>query len=584
MQAEGVFQTGHILNDTYRVVRLLGRGGMGCLYEVDHLRLPRKFALKVMSGPSTGSTEYMLRFRREAEILASLDHPNVVQVMDWNVTADHKPYLVMELLSGEDLSQLLQRCGALPPRVALSIFAQAVAALEVAHSHGITHRDLKPANIFLCKNGVVPHFTKVLDFGIAKRVHHTGGLVSSHLVLMGTPAYMSPEQARGDIAGVDSRSDQFSLALVLYEMLLGKPAYYRRHEPAMLTLCRVMQEDPPPLPDAAMNRAVMRALRKAPDDRYPTLSDMLNAVLAAGEVPPEQIEVPERTDRIAVRPVQSPKPPLKEGSVVRAVPKNAAAFPAVSDVEPPKKLEKSRMSRAHGVPIVALPPPVPVSAPSPDAPASSESPSVTPSGSGVLTDSASHDAAIQSASTQPKLPKIGPSLRRVWTIRAAVVLSAASGLALLFSRMQEPPNHSASQQALDAGDQSTQAQDLGQSAADLCTPADLAQVPPPSRVEPPIRTPRPSPRALIRMTGIDRDSPIGRYLADCVRVARVDPHRLTRSSIELQVDPQRVLHDNTKHAPTEQVDRMEHCLKGLPDTLAPKLKPFQEIKIFAVEE
>ena len=86
------------------------------------------------------------------------------------------------------------------------------------------------------------------------------------------------------------------------------------------------------------------------------------------------------------------------------------------------------------------------------------------------------------------------------------------------------------------------------------------------------------------MTGIDRDSPIGRYLADCVRVARVDPHRLTRSSIELQVDPQRVLHDNTKHAPTEQVDRMEHCLRGLPDTLAPKLKPFQEIKIFAVEE
>ena len=205
MQVESVFAPGHVLNDTYRVVRLLGQGGMGCLYEVDHLRLPRKFALKVLSAPSTGSSEYMLRFRREAEILASLDHPNVVQVMDWNVTQQHKPYLVMELLSGEDLSQLLTRTGALLPQVALSIFAQAVAALEVAHSHGITHRDLKPANIFLCKNGVVPHFTKVLDFGIAKSMQHVSGLVSSHLVLMGTPAYMSPEQARGDQAGVDAQ-------------------------------------------------------------------------------------------------------------------------------------------------------------------------------------------------------------------------------------------------------------------------------------------------------------------------------------------------------------------------------------------
>jgi hypothetical protein len=173
MHAEGVFQAGHILNDTYRVVRLLGRGGMGCLYEVDHLRLPRKFALKVMSGPSTGSTEYMLRFRREAEILASLDHPNVVQVMDWNVTADHKPYLVMELLSGEDLSQLLQRCGALPPRVALSIFAQAVAALEVAHSHGITHRDLKPANLELRR--CLPYRLPLPRLGRVRKFWRAGG-------------------------------------------------------------------------------------------------------------------------------------------------------------------------------------------------------------------------------------------------------------------------------------------------------------------------------------------------------------------------------------------------------------------------
>lgn len=580
MQAEGVFQAGHILNDTYRVVRLLGRGGMGCLYEVDHLRLPRKFALKVMSGPSTGSTEYMLRFRREAEILASLDHPNVVQVMDWNVTSDHKPYLVMELLSGEDLSQLLQRCGALPARVALSIFAQAVAALEVAHSHGITHRDLKPANIFLCKNGVVPHFTKVLDFGIAKRVHHTGGLVSSHLVLMGTPAYMSPEQARGDVAGVDSRSDQFSLALVLYEMLLGKPAYYRRHEPAMLTLCRVMQEDPPPLPDPAMNRAVMRALRKAPDERYPSLSDLLSAVLAAAEVPPEQIEVPERTDRIAVRPVQSPKQPAKEGSMLRAASNIAAVLPTESEPPPHRNVDKSRFSRALGVP--ALPPSFPAKG-SVDAPASSESPSETPSGSGAVISPSAPELALQSANTQPKLSALAGSLRLGWRPYAAALSVFCAGLILIYSRGR-PASQERTGAATDTEESTAPLSDLGQSAPDLCSQPDSVLDMSPPKPEPLPRAVRTPQRLLVRMSGVDRDSPIGKYLLDCVRLGRVDLHRLLRSPIELQVDPNRMLHDVTQHAPRDQSDRLEHCLKGLPDALSLKLKPFKEIKIYAQEE
>ena len=588
MQAEGVFQTGHILNDTYRVVRLLGRGGMGCLYEVDHLRLPRKFALKVMSGPATQSPEYMLRFRREAEILASLDHPNVVQVMDWNVTAENKPYLVMELLAGEDLSQLLQRCGALPPRVALSIFAQAVAALEVAHSHGITHRDLKPANIFLCKNGVVPHFTKVLDFGIAKRIHQTGGLVSSHLVLMGTPAYMSPEQARGDVAGVDARSDQFSLALVLYEMLLGKPAYYRRHEPAMLTLCRVMQEDPAVIPDPAMNRAVMRALRKAPDDRYPSLSDMLSAVLAAAEVPPEQIEVPERTDRVSVRPVQAQKPTLKESSVVRSVSKIAAAHPAVADEAPAKKADRSRVSRFIGLPVVSLPS---ASARSSDPPASSESPSETPSASGVVItpsasgspSSADYVSAMQSASTQPKLSALVHSFRSGWGLRVMMVSALAVLPLLVFVRPQKEDQTATQPNTLDA-ESSESLSDLGPREPDLCAKVVSAPEQAATKTDVPVRASRVASRLLVRFKGAQRDSPLGTYLLDCVRIGKVDLHRLLRSSIDLQVDNSRGLHDVTPHASKDQVDRIEHCLKGLPDSIASKLKPFQEIKIYAIEE
>lgn len=137
-----MFATGHILNDTYRIERLLGRGGMACVFVVAHVRLPRRFALKVITAPTAQGSDFSLRFRREAEILAGLDHPNLVNVIDWNTTPEGLPYLVMELLSGEDLAQCLGRTGALPVKVALSIFVQVAEALQVAHAQGIIHREL----------------------------------------------------------------------------------------------------------------------------------------------------------------------------------------------------------------------------------------------------------------------------------------------------------------------------------------------------------------------------------------------------------------------------------------------------------
>jgi eukaryotic-like serine/threonine-protein kinase len=175
-----MFPVGHVLDATYRIERLLGKGGMAYVYAVSHVRLPRRFALKVITAPIAQGSEYVMRFRREAEILAELEHPNLVAVNDWNITPDGKPYLVMELLSGEDLAQCLHRTGALPTKVALSIFSQVAEALQVAHARSIVHRDLKPANIFLCKNGVVPYFAKVLDFGIAKSAQHAGGAVTEN--------------------------------------------------------------------------------------------------------------------------------------------------------------------------------------------------------------------------------------------------------------------------------------------------------------------------------------------------------------------------------------------------------------------
>jgi serine/threonine protein kinase len=596
MQGDGVFQAGHILNDTYRVVRLLSQGGMGSLYEVDHLRLPRKFALKVMSGPSTGSSEYMMRFRREAEILASLDHPNVVQVMDWNVTAESKPYLVMELLSGEDLSQLLSRCGALPPKVALSIFAQAVAALEVAHSQGITHRDLKPANIFLCRDGVVPYFTKVLDFGIAKSVQHTGGLVSSHFVLMGTPAYMSPEQARGDLGGVDARSDQFSLALVLYEMLVGQPAFYRRREPAMLTICRVMQEDPPPLPDVGMNRAVMRALRKSPDERYPSLSEMLTAVLSAAEVSPEQIEVPERTDRICVRgAVQAAKssvPVAKASPAAPVAPRQSVASPlppalSVPVAEPApvqRKPERSRGSYPLGVPVLATPTldqqPLDRSA---SAPAKLSHEVVTPP---------KQRESSRSSDSKRKLAPIAGRNRSRWIGRTAAAAAVmVAGILLVQKGRTFPLVHrigiepSREPRKTLSEPQAEPRHEL----PDLCAseePRELPDLSTPSvNIEPPAPPP-PRTRPVLHIKGVPANSPVATYVLSCVRLSKIEPRQLKRASIDLEFDPvYRLLREmSTKTLTRDQTDLLENCLRGLPAKAEQALTPHKEIKVTAIEE
>ncbi|MFO0656669.1 MAG: serine/threonine-protein kinase [Polyangia bacterium] len=591
MQVESVFAPGHVLNDTYRVVRLLGQGGMGCLYEVDHLRLPRKFALKVLSAPSTGSSEYMLRFRREAEILASLDHPNVVQVMDWNVTQQHKPYLVMELLSGEDLSQLLTRTGALLPQVALSIFAQAVAALEVAHSHGITHRDLKPANIFLCKNGVVPHFTKVLDFGIAKSMQHVSGLVSSHLVLMGTPAYMSPEQARGDQAGVDARSDQFSLGLVLYEMLLGTPAFYRRHEAPMITICRVMQEDPAPLPDASLNRAIMRALRKKPDERYPSLSEMLAAVLAAAEVSPEQIEIPERTEPVCVGTIQPRRSSVKAGSEAKKqAPINLAATqPPQNSIGSGSKPERSRGSYPLGVPIPSVaavpaaasrldtrPPATPAAKPpSAGTPPSAKNPSAgTPP-----------RAQQELASAEMVHPVVSPEPAKLVMPRLVGTATAGllfAGCMLLLSTLivSERPAH-----RLEKKDDGMHPMgDAAVSFADMCgddRPSSLPDLQSPSDLHPA----PPSKRLVLRISGISAPGPAAGLILGCVRSTRFDLVRLQKTTIDLQYGTDHLLHDVSLHPQSRELsERLELCLGKALANAATKLSPYQELKVHSVEE
>lgn len=291
---------GTVLGGSYRIERVLGRGGMATVFEASLVRLPRRVAIKVIKADGEHGQEFLARFRREAETLAKLDHPNIVNVIDWNVTDSGSPYLVMELLQGEDLSQLLRRQGALPLPLAIHLFAQVAAALEVAHSLGIVHRDIKPSNVFLCKSGPVDHFVKVLDFGIAKHVLSTASLLTHDRALLGTPAYMSPEQARGENHIVDERTDQFALALILYEMLTGKPAFYRHGEPAFATLFRVISEQPAPLTDTKLDQVILRALRKRPEDRYPSLADFVAAVVGCCKQSLALPILPQKTARSAM--------------------------------------------------------------------------------------------------------------------------------------------------------------------------------------------------------------------------------------------------------------------------------------------
>ena len=204
-----------------RLERLLGQGGMGSVWVAEHLGLKTQVAVKFMSGEITAHPEARARFVREATAAAQIKSPHVVQVFDHGVTDDGLPYIVMELLEGEDLSKRIERAGALDPHDVAAIVSQISKALSRAHSQGIIHRDIKPENVFLVDTDDDELFVKVLDFGIAKQSSDAGMNMTSTGAMVGTPYYMSPEQIMS-AKGVDLRSDLWSLAVVAYHALTAR--------------------------------------------------------------------------------------------------------------------------------------------------------------------------------------------------------------------------------------------------------------------------------------------------------------------------------------------------------------------------
>jgi serine/threonine protein kinase len=268
----------------YRAISLLGEGGMGAVYLAEHPDIGRKVAVKVLRSEFSRDVQLLGRFLNEARAANAIRHPNIIEILDSGITAEGISYLVMELLEGESLAARLRRLGSLPLPNALEFAYQTASAVGAAHRKGIVHRDLKPDNLFVVpdENDPARERIKVLDFGIAKlQVHAMGDSVKTRTgTLMGTPVYMSPEQAMGT-KEVDHRSDIYSLGVIIFEMICGKPPFFSEGFGELVHLhMNVAPPSPrtfvPSLP-GAVEALIFKMLAKRPDDRYPSMQAVQDA-------------------------------------------------------------------------------------------------------------------------------------------------------------------------------------------------------------------------------------------------------------------------------------------------------------------
>jgi eukaryotic-like serine/threonine-protein kinase len=277
--------TGAVLSHRWRVGAKLGEGGMGEVYAADPVGGGPRVAIKMLRPEFVADRDVLLRFLEEARTSMRLVHPNIVRVLEGTQAEDGAPFLVMELLDGVPLGAYTQNGGRVPLAQAIPILQGILAGLAAAHAEGIVHRDLKPDNVLLTRDGSGTFVVKVLDFGIAKVMDVAGGMGSRTRsgVFLGTPAYMSPEQARS-ARDVDQRADLWSAGVLFYEMLTGRPAFPAPTEFARLAALLSSEPEPVQKTDPALAPLAgffERALKKDRNQRFSTAGEMARALAAA---------------------------------------------------------------------------------------------------------------------------------------------------------------------------------------------------------------------------------------------------------------------------------------------------------------
>ena len=289
---------GAVLNARWRLVRLLGEGGMGAVYEADGLRGEGKRAIKMLHAEFAEDEQILQRFYTEGQAMQALQHPNIAAVYEAARAEDGTPYIVMELLQGAPLGAYLDRSKIISPQQAAPVIYEVLQAIGMAHARKIVHRDLKPDNLFLVQDARGGYHAKVVDFGIAKVMDAAGGMGSKTRtgVLLGTPGYMSPEQIKNS-KGVDPRSDLWSVGIILYEMLTGESPFPADNEFTRLTA--VLTSEMRPIEQVAPHLAAWgpffrRALAKDTAQRFQSAEEMAQALGAvtrgASVAPPPAFE------------------------------------------------------------------------------------------------------------------------------------------------------------------------------------------------------------------------------------------------------------------------------------------------------